>query len=489
MDGLFRHVHQPDRRGLVLRPDKSWEGGRASAFSSPIWVPEESCYKWVYNPNHKDWSGLATSKDGIHWEKPCLGIMEFDDSRQNNLISDRRIRKVVHDPDDPDPRRRFKGLANKKPVTSPDLIYWHDDGGTDLPGGDSGSLTYDEEKGRFLAPVKISDPDGDSYRQFEIVTSEDFREWSEARFFFGADDDDQRIALERIRSWLSDPGRPRPLFVEPPPQLGWSPPPEMRKLPKRRHSWNAQCNNISIFPYQGIYIALITMLYPTGSYIPGHQNTTGFFMVEIASTRDLRTWNRLRTPFLEPARLDRGVIDNYERMLVQPVNRPLERDDQLWFYYTGGKEHQGFRDSRYGPGRYSSYMDGEPRAPGSLSELERADLEIGQSALYLATLRLDGFVSLSAGSDGGRLLTKSLIFVEGELHLNAEIEGSITMELLDESGSRIGVSEPVTGDDVNLLVSWGEGFHPEDINSPICLDIQLKDASLYSIWTEPRDNG
>ena len=58
-------------------------------------------------------------------------------------------------------------------------------------------------------------------------------------------------------------------------------------------------------------------------------------MVEMATTRDLRTWNRLREPFLTPARLDHGVARNYERMLVQPVNRPIERDGELWLYYTG----------------------------------------------------------------------------------------------------------------------------------------------------------
>lgn len=32
------------------------------------------------------WSAHAESQDGIHWEKPDLGIIEFDGSRDSNLV-------------------------------------------------------------------------------------------------------------------------------------------------------------------------------------------------------------------------------------------------------------------------------------------------------------------------------------------------------------------------------------------------------------------
>lgn len=484
MDGLKRTLHQPKKQGVVISPDRWWEGGRASAFSAPIWVPEEGIYKWVYRPNYKNWSGLAISEDGIEWEKPNLGLVEFEGSKENNLFSDRRIHKVVYDTHASDPERRYKGLAGNTPVVSADLLHWQDAGVSDVPGGDSGSFTYDEQKGQFLAPVKISDASKESYRQFELITSKDFKKWSEVRFFFGADEEDQRIAIDRIRCWLSDPGRPRPLFVEPPPHLGWTPPKEIRRLPKRRHSWNAQCNNISVFPYGGQYIALITLLYPTGAYLPEHGNTTGFFMVEVATTRDLKTWNRLREPFLMPARLDHGVAENYERMLVQTVNRPILVNNELWFYYSGSKEHQGFESSRYGNGRYDTYMDGTPRTEESLSELEKKDIAAGESAIYLATLRLDGFVSLDADSEGGFVLTKPFKCEGNAMFLNASCKeaGYASVELLDESGETIAVSHPVFGDGVRLAV---EGI---DLNSlggrRVRVKVHLKQASLYAFWTE-----
>jgi len=485
--GLKRTLHRPKRRGLVLKPDQPWERGRADASSAPIWVPEERVYKWIYRPSYKDWSALAVSTDGIHWEKPLVGRVEFEGSRENSLISDRRIVKVVHDSDEPDPERRYKGLAGNTPVISVDLVDWRDAGAPDVPGGDSGSLTYDELEQRVLAPVKIADPTNETYREFELVTSKDFRSWTKARFFFGADEEDQRIATDRIRAWLSDPGRPRPLFVEPPPHLGWSPPDDIRGLPKRRRTWNAQCNNISVFPYEGQYVALISLLYPTGAYLPDHRNTSAFFMVEIASSRDLKTWNRWRIPFLEPARLDHGVADNYERMLVQPVNRPVVKEDELWFYYSGGKEHQGFKGSHYGSGRYEAYMDGTPRDADSLSDLERQDIAAGQSAIYLATLRRDGFVSLDPENESGHLLTGPIELKGEQLFLNASCRdsGGISVEVLDETGDAIAVSQPLVGDGVRLPVRWKQDFEPRSLESqPVRLRMVLNGTSLYSFWTE-----
>lgn len=56
----------------------------------------------------------AVSKDGIHWEKPHLGLVEYNGSAANNVVDFLGGRcafaalPILHDPDDPDPDRRFK---------------------------------------------------------------------------------------------------------------------------------------------------------------------------------------------------------------------------------------------------------------------------------------------------------------------------------------------------------------------------------------------
>lgn len=58
----------------------------------------------------------AESEDGIHWKKPNLGLVEFRGNRDNNLILmppgfTGYHTLVLHEPEEPDPTRRFKMMA------------------------------------------------------------------------------------------------------------------------------------------------------------------------------------------------------------------------------------------------------------------------------------------------------------------------------------------------------------------------------------------
>ena len=78
----------------------------------------------------------AESKDGIHWDKPNLGLVEFNGSTQNNLVrfdSEYNSKMVsiliIYEPEDPDQNRRFKLVGGVNPFTtiaafSPDGLNW-----------------------------------------------------------------------------------------------------------------------------------------------------------------------------------------------------------------------------------------------------------------------------------------------------------------------------------------------------------------------------
>jgi len=79
----------------------------------------------------------ATSKDGVTWEKPKLGLVEFKGSKDNNIIElDAPTLwstfAVLHDPDEPDASRRFKAAYEAKidggmrfcVAFSPDGLHW-----------------------------------------------------------------------------------------------------------------------------------------------------------------------------------------------------------------------------------------------------------------------------------------------------------------------------------------------------------------------------
>ena len=83
-------------------------------------TPEHVCY--------------AVSTDGLNWEKPELGLVEFNGSKRNNLLpfearGEPTSCSVLHDPEDPDPARRFKMITEDHPfyITasfSHDGIHW-----------------------------------------------------------------------------------------------------------------------------------------------------------------------------------------------------------------------------------------------------------------------------------------------------------------------------------------------------------------------------
>ncbi|MBI5094552.1 MAG: hypothetical protein HZB26_19230 [Candidatus Hydrogenedentes bacterium] len=486
--GLNRVMHTPEKRGAVLKPDIPSDGNLIQIRSAPMWIPGENIYKLLYlayGLDEKNQTGpaLAVSKDGLHWEKPSLGQMSVHGSKDNNRIvidfppPNNGLENVVYDAGDPDPARRYKGLAGaigRAPVVSADCIHWTKLDAPAIPSSDEAQLVYDQDKRRFMATLKTSNEYG---RAFNIATSEDFAHWTPNRFLYGADAEDQPLAREFIRKRLADPALAKPVFVEPDPDTGWKRPEGYQP------TWRAECYNIAVFPYEGVYIGLPQMYYPTGTELPSRANTDGFHLIQLAMTRDLVTWTRLgnRQPFIGPSPKEEGRRGVYDRMQLCVTNRPIEHGDELWFYYSGLKW-------RSLPNEVNA--DGTPRDPATLGDEERAEIADGWGAACLAVLRRDGFISLDAEADG-YVVTNPLKMNGNLLFLNLTAsQGSASVEVLDEKGSPVpGFTRedalPAQGDAVRLPVRWKADASVSALAGRlVSLKIYLSRASLYAFWTE-----
>ena len=118
------------RLSAAKRPEVVLDHGPAGAhdeallFYGTVLRIGETFHLW-YNANHgplqnnigyervKCHIGYATSRDGVHWEKPELGLVEFGGSTRNNIVDLPEPTlwstwAVLHDPEDPNPDRRFK---------------------------------------------------------------------------------------------------------------------------------------------------------------------------------------------------------------------------------------------------------------------------------------------------------------------------------------------------------------------------------------------
>ena len=91
MGGVRRLMHSPTRRETVIVGDKPWDEASVSYMSI---IRDGDLFRGYYRCDHRGsvrvsgprYTAYAESMDGIHWEKPSLGLFEFRESTDNNLI-------------------------------------------------------------------------------------------------------------------------------------------------------------------------------------------------------------------------------------------------------------------------------------------------------------------------------------------------------------------------------------------------------------------
>lgn len=95
--------------------------------------------------------------------------------------------------------------------------------------------------------------------------------------------------------------------------------------------------------------------------------------------------------------------------------------------------------------------------------------------------RVDGFVALRGGAEGGQMTTRPLQFKGQQLLLNYVVNpgGTLTVEAFDKTGNVIGKSKPLSGDAVDAPISWSQ--KPDLSTGNIQLRFNVKNADVYSL--------
>jgi hypothetical protein len=142
---LTRTMHRPDKKGAVIRPAASLPVNSIQIRMAPMWHPEKKVWElWDCAASPEDLhaagkaaSGYYQSKDGLHWNKPVVGLIEYRGSKKNNYVHHlmggklHRVDCIIRDNTDPDPARRYKtavpnifrqGVGGT--AVSPDGIHW-----------------------------------------------------------------------------------------------------------------------------------------------------------------------------------------------------------------------------------------------------------------------------------------------------------------------------------------------------------------------------
>ncbi len=136
-------VHQPEAQEVVLTTDEPWEGNTCAYYTI---FQDGELYRMYYRGSHfdektqkaghREVTCYAESKDGVNWTKPNLGLVEWEGSKENNIILDGIGTHcfVAFRDDNPasPPEARYKGISRGRPkgkkglyvFQSPDGIHW-----------------------------------------------------------------------------------------------------------------------------------------------------------------------------------------------------------------------------------------------------------------------------------------------------------------------------------------------------------------------------
>ena len=445
--GVRLVVNRPELTGeRCIHADKPWEGFGVLAYNSIM--EDDGVLKLWYDAIANDgsrWCCYATSEDGLHWEKPDLGIVPFDGHKGTNIVFPPG--RMAHEPNcvfkDSNPAcpaaEKYKMVASLHPpgqehgtyvAASPDGVHWKlmKNSPVFRPSDTNNICFFDNRIQRYVGYVRVWDP----MRKVGRCEFSNISDWGKEQVVFAYDNQDQR-GLDRV------------LFSG------------MDFYTSAAVKYPGANDVYLIFP-SAYYHYQKAMARKMGSASPGND---GPLDIQFATSRDGKRWTRLdRKPFI---RL--GMAGSFDSCYAYMASGIVCRGDEIWLYYaTSDHTHGNYKVSR-------------DKFTGTITR---------------AKLRLDGFVSLDADYTGGEFTTPPLIFSGRQLALNTDAGGggSVRVEILPESGLAIegysaGDCDVINGNFVRKVVSWrGKTNVGSLAGKSVRLRLVMNDAKLYSFKFE-----
>ena len=293
----------------LMAEDKPWEKRFDNLYPNVIYDKEDKLYKCWYSPFIVDnpAKGMtldqrrktryrapggremaicyAVSKDGIQWEKPELGLVEFEGSKQNNIVwRGPHGAGVFKDLRDPDPARRYKTLFKGGRISvasSADGIHWGKAilcPEADVAGDTHNNALWAPTLGKY---VGITRTWGEQGRQVARIESDDFLKWTKAK-----------VVLEGL-----DKGH--------------------------------QTYAMPVFFHGGVYLGLVAIIYPKEDRV----------WTELTWSPDTLQWNRVcpGTPLIANSEKEMA----YDWGCVYAGAYPVFLEDETRIYYGGSDWHHG----------------------------------------------------------------------------------------------------------------------------------------------------
>lgn len=397
---------QKDRRNPLFKEDKPWEPRFDNVYCNVIYDKQDKIYKCWYspfiiderttgtppekrNPESQDYMSssprgremgvcYAVSKDGIHWEKPELGLVEFGGNKKNNIqMRGQEMRGMFRGPHgagvfkdlrESNLARRYKMFfrAEKMAVAfSPDGVHWPNPilcREIDAPGDTHNNAFWDPMLCKYVGITRLKTRD--NIRLVGRTESPDFVNWTKAE-----------VVL---------------------------------RGPERRE----QTHDMVVFPTGGLYIGLLGIMeFPKDSNYHVRQH------VELAWSPDSKEWHRIKpgTPFIahSPAKAKVYGKMPYDWGTIF-ASAPIFLEDEVriyygacdWYFFDWRKGYLALATLR--PDGWAGYEQIEEDKPAVVTTKPVACA--GSMLRICADVAKKGSVKLSLlDKDNGRLAQSSVI--------------------------------------------------------------------------------
>lgn len=447
---LERKFHYPEYHSAnpVLTPDRDWEkqganGGFAAPFSDGVWYDEaDGKFKmWymagggAYATSGAGVTCYAESTDGINWTKPSLNVVAGTNIVRKGTVRD--ASSVWIDKQTSDPSRRYKmfevsGGAGK-------WAYHY------LTSSD-GKAWRDAQ----AASGSVADRSTVYYNPFRGVWA-----WSMRHNVRLKSSDPYTV---RARDYMehSDPAAGNKLAKADLKAFWFGPWPNEQKHPVyNNNDGSPGIYNHDAIAYESIMLGLFSVWQGPENDVCNRDGIIKRNQIMLGYSRDGYSWLREdMNPFLA---VDENVAAWNAANLQSAVGSPLIVGDKLYFYLSGRRMVNGSEQVTTG----------------------------------LATLRRDGFASMSGS---GSLLTEPICFSGSNFFVNADVRGSLQVELLDRDGKPLqGFSKDdctaVSGDGVRKAVNWKGGDLKSLEGKVIRVKFYLSDGDLYAFWIADSASG
>lgn len=470
-------VHQATKtREMNIKPDKPWEVGGVGPYSSVL-KDGDTYLMWYHVMTSVQWhidlyAGaicLARSKDGIIWEKPNLGVVEFNGSKDNNIVFGLGAAgvklgqdggMVFIDPNAPADQKFRMFIRHAESgeglhlFSSPDGVHW--------------KLTHPS--------VVTARPQAKGHH----LDSQNVLFWDDATreyVFYGRKNQNTPASQGRsIARWASPDLKSFPVVQDMPVVFG---PDRFDDYYRQGPMVDYYMPAASKYPWaDSIYVMFPTAYYHYigGGILPEFKGdipvNAGPLDTQFAASRDGLVWQRYdRRPFV-PLGM-KGEFDWANTRTIYGIV-PSVDNRYIYMYYRGG-----------------DWLHGWDRNESNKKLLTEAGLGADQNIAVLSRveLRMDGFVSVRGATTGGVFTTSLVKFSGNKLVLNIDTSatGIASVELQDANGYVIdGASQTDcdmihTCNDINRVVSWkGNSNLKKLVGTPVRLRFFLRNCDLYA---------